>query len=286
VARAREVRHAIRAAADPADPRRIDAGSTPGLAKRPASPKEWSPTELAGIGVALAAEQAKLYAAAEAGASRQRVLLVLQAMDTGGKDGTVRAVAGLMNPLGLCVESFRAPSTAELAQDYLWRVHRVMPPAGFVGVFNRSHYEDVLAVRVRQLVPDKVWRARYDQINAFEAMLAADGLTIVKVMLHISYEEQRRRLQARLDDATRHWKFNPGDLDDRALWPRYQEAYADLLARCDRPHAPWYVVPADRKWYRNWAVANLLLAHLGDLDLEFPAADFDIGEERARLAAT
>jgi PPK2 family polyphosphate:nucleotide phosphotransferase len=263
---------------------KIDPRSTPGLSDQPVDPKSWSRAEVGRLGLQLAAEQEKLFGAAEAGADRRRVLLVLQAMDCGGKDGTIRAVVSTMNPLGLRIQGFRAPSSAELAQDYLWRVHRALPPAGYVGVFNRSHYEDVLAVRVRSLVPEKVWRARFDQINAFEEMLAADGLTIIKVMLHISYEEQRERLLARLDDPTKHWKFNPGDIDDRALWTQYQQAYADVLARCDTAYAPWYVVPADRKWYRNWAVANIVLAHLTDLGLRYPAGDFDVPSQRARLA--
>jgi PPK2 family polyphosphate:nucleotide phosphotransferase len=282
VAQARRVRKSLVAG----DLSAIDPASTPGLSSRPAQPKQWVQTELARIGPSLAAEQEKLYAGAQGGESRRRVLLVLQSMDTGGKDGTVRAVVGLMNPLGLRIASFRAPDAAELAHDYLWRIHRALPPVGYVGVFNRSHYEDVLAVRVRGLAPKSVWRARYDQINAFEAMLAADGMTIVKVMLHISYEEQGRRLLARLDDPSKHWKFNPADLDDRALWPEYQAAYNDVLTRCSTPHAAWYVVPADRKWYRNWAVANLLLAHLTDLDLRFPAGEFDVAAQRARLGTS
>jgi polyphosphate kinase 2 (PPK2 family) len=154
-----------------------------------------------------------------------------------------------------------------------------------VGVFNRSHYEDVLAVRVRELVPASVWRRRYDEINAFERALVADGMTIVKVMLHISYEEQRQRLLARLADPTKQWKFNPGDIDDRARWRDYQVAYQEALAKCTSKAAPWYVVPADRKWYRNWAVANILLAHFDDLGLVYPAVDLDVLEQRRRLEA-
>jgi PPK2 family polyphosphate:nucleotide phosphotransferase len=282
-ARARRVRKLLRAdAAGLAD---VNPRSTPGLATPPAEPKGWSRAEVARLGESLAAEQEKLYAAAEMGAGRRRVLLVLQAMDCGGKDGTIRAVVGAMNPLGVRITAFRAPTPDELAHDFLWRIHRAVPRAGYVGVFNRSHYEDVLAVRVRSLVPKRVWKARYDQINAFEASLVADGVTIVKIMLHISSDEQRERLLARLDDPTKQWKFNPADVDDRAFWPQYQEAYADVLTRCHTRDAPWYVVPADRKWYRNWAVANILLAHLAELDLAYPSADFEVATERARLVA-
>jgi PPK2 family polyphosphate:nucleotide phosphotransferase len=207
---------------------------------------------------------------------------VLQAVDCGGKDGTVRSVVGAMNPLGVHLKAFGPPSVEEQKQHFLWRISQALPPAGYVGVFNRSHYEDVLAVRVRRLAPESVWRRRYDEINSFEDSLVKDGLTIVKVMLHISYDEQADRLLARLDDPTKRWKFNAADLDDRALWAEYQKAYGDVLDRCSAA-APWYVVPADRKWYRNWAVANILLAHLDEMHLDYPVVDLDLDELRARL---
>jgi PPK2 family polyphosphate:nucleotide phosphotransferase len=248
-------------------------------------PKAWSRAEVARLGALLGGYQERLYANAQAGAGRQRVLLVLQAMDCGGKDGTIRSVVGAMNPLGVHIKAFGAPTPEELAHHFLWRVQRAMPPAGYVGIFNRSHYEDVLVARVRSLVPRNVWHARYDQINGFEAAEVADGAAVVKVMLHISYEEQRERLLARLDDPTKRWKFNVSDLDDRARWQDYQAAYADALARCSPSTAPWYVVPADRKWYRNWAVANLLLAHLAEMRLSYPAVEIDAVAVRKRLGA-
>jgi PPK2 family polyphosphate:nucleotide phosphotransferase len=208
---------------------------------------------------------------------------VLQAMDCGGKDGTVRKVAGTMNPQGLHIVSFGKPTEEERAHDFLWRIRRALPAPGYVGVFNRSHYEDVLAVRVHDLVPREVWSARYDQINEFERELVGDGVTILKVMLHISYEEQLKRLLQRLDAPTKRWKYNPGDVDERKLWPAYQEAYEDALARCSTGHAPWYVVPADHKWYRDWAVATLLRETFAELDLHYPEPGFDIAAEKLRL---
>ena len=264
----------------------IDPRSTPGLPDSDEireDPKTWSGNEVARIGLELASYQERLFAAAKQGASRRRILLVLQAMDCGGKDGTVRTVAREMSPAGLTVVSFGPPSEEERRQDFLWRIHRALPAAGQVGIFNRSHYEDVLVVRVHELVGKKVWSRRYDQINAFEAELVADGLTLVKVMLHISRSEQKKRLLARLDDPAKHWKYNPGDLGERARWDDYQDAYQDAVNRCSTAAAPWYVVPADRKWYRNWAVANLLRESFAAIDPQYPTASFDVGEERVRL---
>jgi PPK2 family polyphosphate:nucleotide phosphotransferase len=245
--------------------------------------KAWSRAEVQRLGAELASHQERLYASAAAGESRRRLLLVLQAMDCGGKDGTIKSVVRALNPMGVHVTAFGPPTPAELAQHFLWRINRKLPGAGQVGVFNRSHYEDVLAVRVRSLVPEKVWRPRYDEINRFEQHLVADGLVIIKVMLHISPAEQRERMLARLEDPTKRWKFNPGDLDDRARWGAYQAAYADALGRCSSDDAPWYVVPADRKWYRNWAVVNLLLAHFADLGLGYPKVGLDVARLRAQL---
>jgi PPK2 family polyphosphate:nucleotide phosphotransferase len=267
----------------------IDPRGTPGLPggkSKHDDPKAWSRAEVARIGEELLRQQEMLFANAKVADDPRRILLVLQAMDCGGKDGTVKAVAGKMNPLGLSIAAFGPPTAEELSHDFLWRIERAVPGPGYVGVFNRSHYEDVLVARVRALVPKRVWQTRYEKINQFESALASDGVTLVKVMLHISYEEQHQRLKDRLDDPTKHWKFNPGDVDERGHWADYQAAYADALRRCGTDHAPWYVVPADRKWYRNWAVANLLLAAFHGLDLAYPAVPFDIDEQRARLAET
>jgi PPK2 family polyphosphate:nucleotide phosphotransferase len=204
-------------------------------------------------------------------------------MDCGGKDGAIKRVAGAMNPLGLSIAAFGTPTDEELAHHFLWRIKRRLPPYGFVGVFNRSHYEDVLIVRVHHLVPPRTWRARYDQINRFERGLIDDGVTLVKVMLHISYEEQHERLLARLNDPTKHWKFNPADIDERARWADYQAAYAEALHRCSTQDSPWYVVPADRKWYRDWALANLLVETMEEMDPRYPDPAFDVDAERRRL---
>jgi PPK2 family polyphosphate:nucleotide phosphotransferase len=207
---------------------------------------------------------------------QERVLVVLQGMDTSGKGGTVKKVLGAVNPSGLRVTSFNAPSEDELARDYLWRVHANVPAAGEIGVWDRSHYEDVLAVRVQELVPEKRWRRRYDHIAAFEQMLADEGTTIVKVMLHISPDEQKERLQARLDDPQKHWKFRLSDLDSRARWEDYQAAFEEAIERTSTDDAPWHVVPADKKWYRNWAVASILVATLEHLDLSWPDSPDDL----------
>ena len=211
------------------------------------------------------------------------LLVVLQAMDTGGKDGTISHVFRAMNPQGVEVASFKQPTEEELAHDFLWRIDKRLPVPGEVVIFNRSHYEDVLVVRVHELVPQDVWAARYEQINEWEAKVAGSGTTIVKCFLHISYDEQRERLLARLDDPEKHWKFNEGDIDERARWDDYQAAYEDAIAKCSTDAAPWFVVPADRKWYRNWAVANLLAETLEKLDPRYPRPELDVPRLRARL---
>ncbi|MFF0482294.1 PPK2 family polyphosphate kinase [Streptomyces sp. NPDC004435] len=237
------------------------------------------------LGPKLAALQERLYAASTAG-DRRRLLLVLQGMDTSGKGGTVKHVIRYFNPSGCRVRAFKAPTPEESAHPFLWRVTRALPVAGEIGIFDRSHYEDVLVARVRELVPREEVTRRYEEIGRFERSLAEDGVTLVKVFLHVSYEEQRARLLARLDNPDKHWKFSPGDIEDRARWPAYQEAYELALERCSSPEAPWYVVPADRKWYRNWAVSRLLLEHLEALDPRYPPGDFDVEECRRRLLAT
>lgn len=207
---------------------------------------------------------------------KRSLLLVLQAMDAAGKDGVVRHVLTGLNPQGVRVTSFKAPTPIELRHDFLWRIHAAVPGHGEIGVFNRSHYEDVLIVRVKGLVPKSVWKQRYDQIREFEELLAESGTTIVKFFLHIDRDEQRERLQARIDDPEKNWKFEPGDLRERALWDDYREAYEAAIAKCDRDHAPWYVVPANRKWFRNAAVSQILVETLKAMDLKLPKPVADL----------
>lgn len=209
-------------------------------------------------------------------AERKRALLVvLQGIDTSGKDGTVRGVFNECGPLGVSVTAFGRPSEEELARDYLWRAHMAVPKKGTIGVFNRSHYEDVLVVKVRKLAPAAEIERRYEQINAFEKMLAENGVAILKFMLHISKDEQQQRLQERLDDPEKHWKFNPGDLEDRALWDDYAKAYETMLERCSTAHAPWRVIPADKKWRRNAIIAAVVRKTLEDMKPAYPEARFD-----------
>ncbi|MEU8182356.1 PPK2 family polyphosphate kinase [Micromonospora sp. NPDC049044] len=283
------VRELLRVTA-PVDLGAVDPRSTPGVpdtAGRGEQRKAWAREQVELVGGELARQQEMLYAMAKAGLDRpaRRVLLVLQAMDCGGKDGTIKRVAGAMNPLGLHIRSFGPPTRQELRHDFLWRIRRELPPPGYVGMFNRSHYEDVLIARVAALVPEATWRARYDEINSFERELTEGRLTVLKVMLHISYAEQGKRLLERLTDPRKHWKYNPSDVDSRSHWDDYQAAYAEALSRCGTDAAPWFVVPADRKWYRDWAVAHLLRETFGTLDLGYPAADFDVDSERERLVA-
>ena len=202
-----------------------------------------------------------------------RLLVVLQAMDAGGKDGTIRSVFDGVNPQGVRVACFKQPTATELAHDFLWRVHPHAPAAGEIAIWNRSHYEDVLVARVRELVTEKCWRERYEHIRAFEAMLAAEGTTILKFFLHIGKDEQRQRLQERIDDPKKRWKWNSGDLDERRRWDDYQRAYEDALAATSTKAAPWYVVPADRNWYRDLVVSEVLVATLERLDIQLPAGD-------------
>lgn len=204
------------------------------------------------------------------GDGRRSLLVVLQGMDTSGKDGTIRHVFGPLNPQGIRVAGFKAPTAVELAHDYLWRIHRQVPPKGMIGIFNRSHYEDVLIARVHNLAPKKEIARRYGQINAFERHLTENGVAILKFCLHISKEEQKERLQARLDRADKHWKFDPGDVEERKRWDDYQRAYELAIAECSTPWAPWYVIPADRKWYRNYAVARIVRDTLEGMGLRYP----------------
>ncbi len=207
---------------------------------------------------------------------KHKVLVVLQAMDTGGKDGAIRRVFSGVNPQGVHVASFKVPTFEELAHDFLWRIHKVVPGKGEMTIFNRSHYEDVLVVRVHNLVPPEVWRQRYDQINDFERLLAETGTTILKFYLHIDLDEQKERLQARLDDPAKHWKFRLGDLKERKRWPDYMEAYEDALSKTSTPYAPWYIVPANRKWYRDLVISSILVETLESLDMKFPPPEEDL----------
>lgn len=214
--------------------------------------------------------QEVLYAQAE-----HAVLIVLQAMDAGGKDGTIEHIFSGMNPQGCRVSSFKVPTPLEKSHDFLWRVHAQAPEKGMFGIFNRSHYESVLVERVKKLVPREVWEKRYDHINHFEKLLADEGTTILKFYLCISKQEQAQRLQARLDDPKKHWKFNPADLEERKYWDDYMEAFEEMLERCSTDHAPWYVIPSDKKWYRNYVISDILLRTVQKLDPKFPEPTFD-----------
>jgi PPK2 family polyphosphate:nucleotide phosphotransferase len=229
--------------------------------------------------------QERLYAEGRSGGSRS-VLLVLQGLDTSGKGGIVRHVVGLVDPQGVMHRAFGVPTRTEKRHGYLWRIRNALPRPGYIGVFDRSHYEQVLVVRAAQLEPREKWETHYDEINAFDAEVAASGTTIVKVMLVISRDEQKARLSERLERPDKYWKYNPDDIDTRLLWDDYQAAYQDMLDRTHTDVSPWYVVPADRKWFARLAVSELLLDALRGLDLGWPAADFDVEAEKKRLAET
>jgi PPK2 family polyphosphate:nucleotide phosphotransferase len=248
---------------------KIDAGSTPGFKGK----RKEADDRLQELCDRLEVLQESLWAE-----HQRKVLVVLQGMDTSGKDGTIRHVFEGVNPLGVRVAAFKAPTEEELDHDFLWRVHAKVPGRGEIAIFNRSHYEDVLVARVMKLVPPEVWRERFDQINDFERLLTETGTIVLKFFLHISKDEQKERLQARLDDPLKQWKFRKGDLVDRAHWEEYQEAYADALALTSHKHAPWYVVPADKKWYRNLVVAEVLVMALQDLKLQVPEPEEGLKE--------
>lgn len=270
----------LRLPAGPVDLTEIRTDAAPGFDGKKAE-GEAALTELAS---SLADLQERLFAEGRAGGSRS-LLLVLQGMDTSGKGGTLRATVGLVDPQGVRITSFKAPTAEERSHDFLWRITRALPDVGLIGVFDRSHYEDVLIARVRGLATAEEIERRYDAINAWEADLATSGTTIIKCMLHISAEEQRARLRERLENPEKHWKYNPGDLDERAEWPAYREAYEIALERTNTEVAPWHVIPADRKWYRNLAVGSLLHDALTRMNLQWPKADFDVDAELRRLDA-
>lgn len=260
----------------------LDTSSTPGFdgSKADAAPVQADRSDR------LAELQEMLYASSKGADDSRSVLLVLQGMDAAGKGGIVKHVVGAVNPMGVRYTAFGKPTQEELAHDFLWRIRRALPPAGHIGVFDRSHYEDVLIVRVHDLVPPEVWGARYDEINAFERELVDAGTTLVKVAMFISLEEQKKQLLERLDDPTKYWKYNPGDIDERLEWPQYQEAYQAVLDRTSTDYAPWHVVPSDRRWFSRLAVTELLIQALQGLDLSYPPADFDVKAERKRLLSS
>lgn len=252
----------------------LDPGATPGIRKRTARRSREADAET------LRQLQERLYAE-----GTRSVLLLLQGMDTSGKDGAISQVVGAVNPQGVRLTSFKAPTAEERAHDFLWRIRKALPQPREIGVFNRSHYEDVLIVRVKSLVPRQVWSTRYAEINRFEREVARSGTTIVKICLHISPEEQRERLIARLVDPTKRWKFNPEDLDERGRWQQYQLAYDAALRRCSTATAPWYVIPADKKWYRDWAITRILIETLDEMDPQFPRTDLDVPALLERIAS-
>jgi PPK2 family polyphosphate:nucleotide phosphotransferase len=209
---------------------------------------------------------------------KHALLVVFQAMDAGGKDGAIKKVFDSVNPQGVRVASFKVPTPPELAQDFLWRIHQQTPPKGYIGIFNRSHYEDVLVVRVNDIVPKPVWQARYAHINNFEKLIADGGMRILKFYLHISKEEQKERLQARLDDPTKNWKFSLGDLPVRERWNDYMAAYEDAMSECNKPHAPWHIVPANKKWYRDLVITRTIVNTLEDMKLAYPEPEADLSK--------
>jgi PPK2 family polyphosphate:nucleotide phosphotransferase len=275
------ISEALRLPPGPVDLTRIDTRAKPRFDGGKADGKK----ALAALAPELAELQEKLFALGYTG-SRQRVLLVLQGMDTSGKGGVLSHTVGLMDVSGLALRTFKKPTEEELAHDFLWRVERALPQPGQIGIFDRSHYEDVLVAKVHELAEPAEIEQRYGAINVFEKKLTDTGTTVIKCMLHISADEQRERLLARLDDPTKQWKFKPGDVDERARWADYRAAYETALERCNTANAPWFVVPSDRKWYRNWAIAQLLLESLRVLELDWPEPSYDVAELRARLEAS
>jgi PPK2 family polyphosphate:nucleotide phosphotransferase len=279
MAKHRSLSEALRVSPKDVDVRSIDPRSTPAAD----GGKRTSVKEQAELAERLADLQELLYANGRSGGTRS-VLVVLQGLDTSGKGGTIKHVIGQVDPQGTTIASFGPPTPEEQQHDFLWRIRKRTPEPGLIGVFDRSHYEDVLVARVRGLVPRSTWSRRYDAINRFEAELAENGTAILKCFLHISFDSWREHQLARLDKPAKHWKYNPGDLIDAAHWDDYLEAYNEALRRCNSDAAPWYVVPADHRWHRNLAVTRLLLEQLEALDLDWPPGHFDPDEERRRIA--
>ena len=258
----------------------IDANSTPGFKGK----KTDAPDLQAERNQRFAELQEMLYANSRSGDDNRSVLLVLQGMDTAGKGGIVKHVVGSANPQGIRYHAFGVPTEEERKHHYLWRIRRALPPPGHIGVFDRSHYEDVLVVRVHNLVPPEVWGNRYEEINKFERKVVADGTTIIKVAMFVSLDEQKKRLSERLERPDKYWKYNPKDVDERMVWPKYQEAYQAVLDRTSTDYAPWHVLPCNKRWYSRLAVTELLIDALEGLDLSWPPADFDVEAEKRRLA--
>lgn len=264
----------------------VDVGSlatdaSPGY---PGDGKEDADAERLSLAPALADLQERLYAQGRANPeTAPRVLVVIQGLDTSGKGGVLRHAIGLVDPQGVQLRAFKAPSEEERSHHFLWRIEKALPAAGMIGIFDRSHYEDVLIVRVEELVAPDVWARRYDEINVWERQLVDQGYTLIKCFLNISKDEQKQRLLERVENPEKFWKYNPGDLETRARWGAYQDAYSAVLTRCNPDAAPWYVIPADKKWYKDWAVAELLREKLADLDLEWPEPEFDVEAERKRV---
>lgn len=272
----------LRLASGPVDIATFDARAREGY---PGKGKKDAPLLTQALAPRLDDVQERLYASGRVDdPAAKSVLVILQGMDTSGKGGVIRHAIGLVDPQGVQLKAFKAPTAEELSHRFLWRIKNELPKPGMIGIFDRSHYEDVLVVRVNKLVSEKTWRRRFDEINQFEAQLVETGTTVIKCFLHVSSEEQKERLLARLDNPGKYWKYNPKDVDARTKWPAYVNAYNDALEACNTPQAPWHIIPADRKWYRNWAVARLLLEHLEALDLVWPKPDFDVEKEKKRLA--
>lgn len=272
------MRDLLRAPQEGLDLSTIDTAATPGFSGN----KRDGVEQQASLAPRLAELQERLYAEGRGG-GRRSILLVLQGMDGAGKGGTVKHVVGQVDPMGVQYTAFKAPTKEEREHDFLWRIRKATPEPGMLGVFDRSHYEDVGIVRVHDLVTKRVWSRRYDTINRFEERLVLGGTTVVKCFLHISKKEQKKRLLARLDDPTKQWKYNPADVDERLLWDEYQVAYTDAISRCNSEVAPWYVVPADRKWWRNLAVTGLLIEALEAMSPQYPSPAFDLDAERRRV---
>jgi PPK2 family polyphosphate:nucleotide phosphotransferase len=260
----------------------LDTSATPGFKGKKSDAAALQPER----NVRFAHLQEMLYANSKSADDNRSLLLVLQGMDTAGKGGIVKHVVGAANPQGIRYTAFGVPTEEERKHNYLWRIRRALPPAGHIGVFDRSHYEDVLVVRVHNIVPPEVWGKRYDEINRFERNLVDEGTTIVKVAMFVSLAEQKARLSTRLERPDKYWKYNAKDVDERLLWPAYQEAYQAMLERTSTDYAPWHVVPCDRKWYSRLAILELLIEALEGLNLSWPPADFDVKAEKKRLAET